>query len=175
MKGLSLLLGLIFGIIMAAILICIIMKKITTDKSLKAKYDERQEVVRGRAYKYGFLTMCILNILVAFMGKPLSKYLEYGVLVFISVCISLLVFAGYCIFNEAYIGINEKPVRSIILLFAIGVLNIWLGVMNYVLQRGVTEKRLLKVENVNLIAGVLIIVIVIMMIVKQLINKKRLG
>ena len=48
--------GLAFGV-MVGLIICVILFKIAnSDKKVMTQYDERQEAVRGKAYRYAFYT-----------------------------------------------------------------------------------------------------------------------
>ena len=60
-----------------------------TKMKMKGQFDERQELVKGRGYKYGFFTLCILNIFIVGTEERLSKYMEHGLLVFLSMAIAL--------------------------------------------------------------------------------------
>ena len=59
-------LGFIFGVIIfTAIIMIPMLIGITKDKKLKRKYDERQELIRGRGFKYAFYTMVTISMLYA--------------------------------------------------------------------------------------------------------------
>ncbi len=166
------LLGYGFGLLFVIALIFFVI--ITTDKSMKTMYDERQKIIQGRGYKYGFFTLCILNIFIVGTEERLSKYMEHGLLVFLSMAIALLVFTGYCIFNEAYIGLNEKPSRAVIALLFIAAINIFNGIMNYSNHRLIKD-GVIKTEAINLVCGFLMIAVVVMIGIKKLIDKKKVA
>ena len=58
--GLAVGIVLVFGILIFATI------RFNSDKSMKTKYDERQQLVRGLAYKYSFWTLVSLVMLYAF-------------------------------------------------------------------------------------------------------------
>ena len=118
----------IFAGIFSALLVYLIIRKITRKEKLNNNdFDERQELVRGRAYKYGFFTLVILLTLVmaAFelgAGIPVTP----GLAIFISLLISIDVYAIYSIMHDAYFGIGANRRRYslffliIILINAVG-------------------------------------------------------
>ena len=46
--------GFAVGITVGVILVMVLLKMSNTDKKIKTEYDERQERIRGKAYKYAF-------------------------------------------------------------------------------------------------------------------------
>ena len=64
--------GIIIGIVLGLILIAVITKISNSDFRTTTKYDERQVIVRGNGYKYGFWTMAILMLSYSFFewGYP---------------------------------------------------------------------------------------------------------
>ena len=49
--------GFAVGILVAIIICVVLFKLLNTDKKIKTQYDERQQEIRGRAYKYSFYTV----------------------------------------------------------------------------------------------------------------------
>ncbi len=100
--------GLAFGIVTALLIFAIVRK--FTKKTIKGgTFDERQELVRGRGYKYAFfvlLWMLVLDLLLesinAFETLPVSRTLA----IFIMLLAGLEVYALYCIKNDSYFGIG---------------------------------------------------------------------
>ena len=78
-------------------------------KSLKGTFDERQELVRGRGYKYACFTMLgllVLDLLIesldAFETLPVTRSLA----IFIMILAGVMVYALYCIKNDSYFGVG---------------------------------------------------------------------
>ena len=102
--------GLVLGVI-TALVICIIIRKLSK-KHLKGQYDERQELIRNRGFKYAYLTALALmaadllaDIAGVFNATPLTQSLA----IFTIICITLLVDVLYCIKNDAYFGQGMNP------------------------------------------------------------------
>ena len=99
--------GLAFGIVTALIIFAVIWKFIK--KSMKGTFDERQELVRGRGYKYASFTMLsllvidlLLESLDAFETLPVTRMLA----IFIMILAGVMVYALYCIKNDSYFGVG---------------------------------------------------------------------
>ena len=99
--------GLAFGIVTALIIFAVIWK--FSKKSMKGTFDERQELVRGRGYKYASFTMLsllVLDLLIessgAFETLPVTRTLA----IFIMILAGVMVYALYCIKNDSYFGVG---------------------------------------------------------------------
>lgn len=99
--------GLAFGIVTALIIFAIVWK--FGKKSMKGTFDERQELVRGRGYKYASFTMLgllTLDLLVesldAFETLPVTRTLA----IFFIFLAGVMVYALYCIKNDSYFGVG---------------------------------------------------------------------
>ena len=116
--------GLAFGVL-TAVIILIIFRKFNKNK-LKGTFDERQELVKGRGYKYATFTLLILmglDLLAesfgAFETLPVSRELA----MFFIIIVGILVYAVYCIKNDAYLGIGTNMRSYKALMWIIVVLN----------------------------------------------------
>ena len=99
--------GLAIGIIVAVVLFVIIWK--FNKNKLKGKYDERQELVRGRGYKYACFTLLglvtldlLLESFHAFETLPITRELY----LFFVILVGVMVYALYCIKNDSYFGVG---------------------------------------------------------------------
>ena len=88
----------------------------------KANYDERQELIRGKGFKYGFLAMIIVDAFLAVVVRKIQ--LEQQLLVLTPLFIGLWVFSIYVLWNSAYFAINQKRSKWLSWLFLlVGVLD----------------------------------------------------
>ena len=99
--------GLAFGIVTALIIFALVWK--FSKKTMKGKFDERQELVRGRGYKYasftllGLITLDLLaESLGAFAKLPVTRELA----LFFIILTGVMVYALYCIKNDSYFGVG---------------------------------------------------------------------
>lgn len=140
----------------------------------RTRYDERQELVRGRGYKYAYFTLLIYELLywcIIWGGNSaIDSFLEPKIGFFLGLCISVLVYAVYCILNDGYYGINEHWKTT---MFGFGIL----GFIN--LFAALTNRQELIVDGkagdymMNLICGVMILVVVFTSFLKFLKDKKK--
>ena len=100
--------GLAFGIVFALVLFIVIWKFIKKT-GMKGNFDERQELVRGRGYKYAFFVVIILLTIEllaegfnAFDILPLTRMLT----LFFILLVGVMVYAIYCIRNDSYFGVG---------------------------------------------------------------------
>ena len=132
-----------------------------------AKYDERQVAARGRAYKAGFVTFVFCEVVIFFIELftevPLVLFTP-GTLQMIVTLLSMLVFVEFSIFSDAYYAATQKFSMSwciIMLLLA----------ASYVLKFILAED---KGNNVLMLsAGIMIIIAMVSLIVKQKLDKKE--
>lgn len=96
--------------ILTALIIFLIVWKFTKNKNLKGRFDERQELVRGRGYKYAcftFLGLITLDLLAegfnAFETTPVSRSLA----LFFIILTGVMVYAVYCVMNDSYFGVGQ--------------------------------------------------------------------
>lgn len=160
--------GVFFGIFLVAILIRLMRK----DRSLKGKYDERQEIVRGRAYKIGFYVLLIGIAAEIFLNNFISSYISSIILNFTVLCIGVLSYACYCIWNEAYFALNDNPKRFLIISAFIGIFNIGSGLVAIAHEEVVLTDPF-PTGITNLLCGFLFIVIFITLIAKQVVKKQE--
>lgn len=74
------------------------------------KFDERQELIRTRAYKYGFSTMALVGAVMLFLSNFIK--IPVSLAIIIPLFAGLLAMSIYDIFNSAYFGFNEKRAKA---------------------------------------------------------------
>ena len=94
--------------------------------SMKGKFDERQELVRGRGYKYACFTiigLVALDMLAesfkVFESTPLTQTLA----LFFILLTGVMVYAVYCVRNDSYFGVGQDTRRYRALMWIIVVCN----------------------------------------------------
>ena len=99
--------GLAFGIVTALIIFALVWK--FNKKSMKGKFDERQELVRGRGYKYACFTMLgllTIDLLLESFGSFETLPVTRSLALFIIILAGVMVYALYCIKNDSYFGVG---------------------------------------------------------------------
>ena len=111
--------------ILFAVAILLIFRKFNKNK-LKGTFDERQELVKGRGYKYAtftFLTLITLDLVTESFGAFETLPVTRELVLFFILIIGVLVYAVYCIMNDAYLGVGTNMRSYRALMWIIIVLN----------------------------------------------------
>ncbi len=130
MKSPEFSLGFLVGLVLVFV-IALVVVAITKKKNGTAKYDERQELIRGRAFKYAFWVLVSYLCLNGFI--QLGTGIEWADLMtssFIGICLSMTVFVVACIRNDAYFAVNQKPKFYLVMFALLVVLNLTIGILN---------------------------------------------
>lgn len=153
--------GIVTGVIFGIVMVLIYMVR-TRKKRGKCEFDERQQLARGKAFKYGFVTAVVYFLAYSLSGIIASgNWMKNPFWVFAGVSLSIGVFAGNAIWNDGYFSLNETPDSYMALFGALAVINL------------IGAFRDVRENSLNLCLGVLIICILIVMGVKRLWDKKR--
>ena len=160
--------GIVVGLLVTFILL-IVMR---TDGSLKAKYDERQELVRGRGFKYGFFTMMIYYAIYGYLGVAFEEIpIDHMVGCMLGILIGVMVHACYCIWNEGYFALNENRKRVLIIFAVVAIVNFLIAGRNMV-HGEMVQDGVLTIQSLNLFCGVLLIVIAVVLFLKDHLGAK---
>ena len=154
MKALSILIGIAAGIGLALV----IFKYSNRNHKMETQYDERQKDVRGKGYRYAYYAMMIYEaiLLILSIGEvalPVESY----VLHFTGMLVGAMVLATYCIWHDAYWGLNNNRKRCGLIFLALGILNA-IPVIGSLARGGMLENGKLATPAINL--GVLIMLVV---------------
>ena len=161
--------GLAVGLLVVAI--CVAASK--KGGEVKNQFDERQELVRGKGFKYGFFTMMITNatlLCLHILEIPLFSNMEVAMTV--SIVIGVSVFASYCIWNDGYFALNENRKSLLIMFGFIGVLNLVIGIGN-IFAGVIMENGAFTFRSINLFCSIVFIVVFIMLLLKQIKDGKE--
>lgn len=161
--------GLAVGLLIVAI--CVAATKKGDD--MKNQFDERQELVRGQGFKYGFFTMMIANVallVLKILEIPLFSNMEVAMTA--SIVIGVSVFASYCIWNDGYFALNENRKSLLIMFGLIGALNLVIGIGN-VFAGVIMENGAFTFRSTNLFCALMFIVIFIVMLAKHIKDGKE--
>ena len=165
--------GLALGLLVGLLLVVVILKVTKKDGKIKCKYDERQEVVRGRAFKYAFFTLmgcCIFYGVVNSMGERF--YMDPLAGMVFNICVGVTVYASYCIWKESYFSLNENPKRVLIAFGVIGVFNTAMGI-SHICDGSIMENGMVSFRCVNLICGIMLFVIMGVIVAKKIALKRE--
>ncbi len=166
-------LGFFVGLLVSGILFIILFKIVKKDSFIRCRYDERQQLVRGRGFKYGFFGCMIFGMIYILSDVGLKmQYMDTSMAVFLCIMIGAVIYVVYSIWNEAYFSLNENPKRITLLLTAVGVLNIVCSI--YRIHEGLFENGVLTfINGSNLICGICILIILVVLIIKNCSDQRK--
>lgn len=155
--GIGFICGLIFVVAAAFIIRKLIFRK-------KAVYDERQKIEQGKACKAGFYFLLAYCLCLGFADNIFDFRFTQLPIMFGGALISVMIYAVYCIWKEAYFPINQSSIKWIVLLIAIGGINIFVAVMN----------RSVNMESsiINGMCAAMILIISVISLIKLLIVRR---
>lgn len=111
--------GLLAGLLLVAIIFAIQKKQ-----NKACEFDERQELMRGKAFKYGFSAMLIYtlgySLFADITGFSWEDELTSGLII---VVMGLGVFTATCIWKDAYFALKEKKTGFILLALLLMITN----------------------------------------------------
>ena len=159
--------GLAVGVLIGLLICVILFKFMNRDKGILTKYDEKQEIERGKGYKWGFYALLICEALQAIVGSSGMKIpLEPFSLHFIAIVIGVLVQVMYCVWHDAYVGINTNLGRFALVAVLAGGINFAVAIMA-IIKGNMIEDGMLQTPFVNLICGLMFVVMGVEMLLKK--------
>ena len=163
MKSAGLTVGILIGLILAFALILIS----NNNRKVRTEYDERQLRVRGDAYRYAFYSVIICEVILLILefgefSLPTSAY----VLHFGAIIIGCLVLCTYCIWKDAYWGLNNNRRRYGIILVVAGLLNA------IPLFGALSHRSTLDFPYVNLLTCIMLLVVGVELLLKHFLDRR---
>lgn len=162
--------GVVVGILVVAVAMYFFGRHAHTDGARKPKFDERQELVRGRGYKYAFFTLLVYLVVYGMIGYSWFAPLAGA---FLGIVIGIAVYAGYTIWHDAYFALNEKRRMYIILFAVITVINGAAGISNILQGRIVENGIITGGGSINLMCAVLCMVVLVMLLIKEIASHRE--
>ena len=166
--------GFVVGLLLVAAVCFLFARKVHTDGARKPKFDERQELVRGRGYKYAFFTLMVYQLLYAVLKTAFGwTVLDEMTELFIGLYLAIGVYACYAIWHDAYFALNEKRVYYIWLFAVIAVINGGVGIAHILRGEVVVDGVINYVNSMNLLGAVLFLVVLAALLVKEIASRRE--
>lgn len=166
--------GFVVGLLLVAVVGVIFARFAHTDGARKPKFDERQELVRGRGYKYAFFTLIIYQMLYAAVKTGFGwAVLDDITGMFVGLFLSIAVYACYAIWHDAYFALNEKRRYYIGLFAAVTVLNAVIGIGHVARGEFVMDGVVRFSNSLNLMCAVLFLVILAVLLLKEIASRRE--
>ncbi|MCM1307714.1 MAG: hypothetical protein NC223_03865 [Butyrivibrio sp.] len=158
----------IFLIFFAALWVVFIKLGVPTEK-----YDERQEINRGKAYKTAFFTICIWEAVYLFSKLcDIRLPVEDDLMTLAGILAGICAYAAYCILTDAYFPINRSSSAIIAVWLVIAAMNIFIGIQNIIDGSIITDGRL-NFRAAGILCSIVLFVLAVMCIVRKSLFKRR--
>lgn len=135
-------------------------------------YDERQLLIQGKAYKYAFFTLLtyvlVIGILTAILERDFATTYVYSL---IGLCLALIVYVTYSLFEDAYIGRDGSKNISAGVALIIGICN---AVPALLSLDKMYVNGILQTTTGQLVMGLTFIYVGIILIVKKRMDKREI-
>ena len=163
--------GIVTGIVVAVLLVVLMAVLFRKQGGVgfgRAKYDERQQLARGKAFRAGFFTVLIYDLLYAFGDLMGLRWTVPFTGVMIGLFLGVAVFGVVAICQDAYLSLNEKP-QGWLVLWGIIILANGACVASQMAHRELIRDGMLTADWLNALCGGLFVVI----LVAQLLHTAR--
>ncbi len=161
------------GIFVGLIICVALFKFANTDKKIKTQYDERQEAIKGRGYKYSFYTMMAVEVvLMLFQMSGINIPVENYLLQLGAILIGCLVLCVHSIWNGVYWGLNNNHKRYYII-FAIAIVLNLIPVIRVLATNSITTVGFDSLPVMNLMVIVWLAIIGISALIKKIVDARE--
>lgn len=143
-------------------------------KSGPAKYDERQALARGKAYRLGFYVLSVYmlaNALYYLMTE--SQWADPVVNAFLGFYLGTMAFVVSCIRNDAYFALNQHPRSSTLLFAVLAAMNLLSGLMNLWDGESIFTDGMLNYLALNFMMALMFVVLLIALAVKRAMSRQN--
>ncbi len=166
--------GFAIGIIVGLILCVVAVKFANKNHKLKSEYDERQKLIKGRGYMYGFYTVMIYEaVIMCFMvggypNLPIQQYIWHALGIYLGVAVVCV----HAIWNRAYWGLNNDHKKYIIVFVICFLLNL-LPVIGSIRSGVMIVDGYLDLPFVNIICVAFFLVIAVVAIIREIVDSRQ--
>lgn len=155
MHNLSKLFGIAVGAAVAVILWALFVSLHKERSGNAPQFDERQLAARAQAYSSAFFTLLGYLAVVALLDSIAGvRWCDLFTACVLGIMLALDVFAIAAIRSDAYFGIHERPVASVVLFALAAALNLGVAIAHVAAGQPLLEHGLLTYESsMNFIMG----------------------
>ena len=159
--------GMAVGLIVGILLVVVLSKAANKDHRVKTEYDERQQVIRGVAYRYAFYTIMIYEaVMIVLTLAEIELPVEDYILHFGGIVLSGLVLAVYSIWHDVYWGLNNNRTRYGVVFFITALLNL-IPVIFAIKGGSFLKDGKFGSQVLNLMALVMLLILAIALLLKE--------
>lgn len=133
---------------------------------MRGKFDERQKVIQGTGYKYGFFAMMISSSIYALNLGWYDLPIHPTVGIMACVFLGVGVFAGYCIWKDAYFGIQGNNKRMIVIMVVVVIINA-LSVASQIMENEIIQDGIIGIYALNALCMLVFLALLIVIAAKS--------
>lgn len=138
------------------------------------KFDERQLLVRAKAYRLGFGALIISDLVVMFLNslEGWNKDVDSSFSIVLALAVSFTVFSLYCITHDAFFQRKDNPKEYLIFCIIVCVCEGYV-VISHLIENGTLREngRFTMTPGGSLLLAIMFLIVMIAIIIKMLINK----
>lgn len=151
--------GVIVGVLLGLLVLWLCCKQLKIKKQ-SARYDERQLIARGKAFRTGFFTILIYCVVYAAVNAFGAVWCKDAVGMFIGCLVGVTAFVLSAIRHDAYFGVNED-VGSILKFGGVVVFFCLVGGIINIVKGELIEDGLLTGNILSLLVAVMWVIIIV--------------
>ena len=159
--------GLAVGIAVGVVISILLIRLVNRDRKLRTEYDEMQKIIRGRGYKIAFYTVLIYEGLLIFLDSMIAIPAVPMVTHFGAIVVGVTVQAGYCIWNDAYVGLNTRMGRFLLVALFATAINAAVAILAAVNGHMVVD-GVLQDPFVNLMCALIFVVLGVIAVIHRM-------
>lgn len=133
---------------------------------MNVEYDERQKIIQGIGYKYGFFTMMISCMLYGMATGFCVVPVHPTVMILACVFLGVGVFGGYCIWKEAYFGIHANNKSTIVVMVLVVAANA-LSTVSHMISGTIMEDGVIGINALNVLCAIFFLAMLSVIAVKS--------
>lgn len=164
--------GFLVGLVIAVFIVGLTNKN-KDGKFGKFEYDERQERLGGKSFKFAFLVTCGYTVLLTGLSIfnvsiPAVEPLIYFSILFVGV----LAMSSFSIWNDSYWGLNTDRKQFIIIMTFVTLIN-FIVPIRFIIDGSFIKDGKIGLSGLNLLCGILFLAIFVQDAIKRAIDKKE--
>lgn len=164
--------GIAVGIMVGLVLCLILYRVMNKDGKIKTQYDEMQQIIRGKGYKYAFYAILICEaLLIPLSVGDVRLPFDNACLHFLIIFIGVVIHITYCIFKDAYVGLNTNMKRFMIIMIVAAVIN-FLSAFAAFKEGSMILDGQFQTPFINLLCGFLFVILAIELLIKKMIDNR---
>ena len=164
--------GLLSGILIGLVFVVVLLRYMNTNHKMKTEYDEMQQIIRNRGYKYGFYAVLITEALLCVITTAVTIPAEPIVIHFLPIFVGVVVQASYCMWNGAYAGLNTNMKRYYVVAVIVLLIN-FLAFFAAWRSGSLIADNTLQSPFINLLCALMIVILGIVGLLRKAADRRE--